>query len=179
MHRKIIGILVVMLLITIVIPTTGIMNIKMDDLSNSKEATISDPDLCCLGTIGRDHVKPGQMIKDRFYILNIGEPCSLLDWEISEWPDWGTDWTFNPSSGKNLTPFHPITVHVTFKAPTPDESIYYWDRIEVCALDNPDDIERVIVNAGVVLYREINKSLLFIFEHFIYMFPILRKLLRL
>lgn len=167
MHRKIIGILVVMLLVTIAIPTTGINNIKLDEVSSGKEAIGSGPDLYCLGSVGEDPVRPGQVIKGHFFVLNIGEAGSLLDWEISDWPDWGTDWTFNPSSGEDLSPFHPVKVCVTFKAPTPDEQIYYWGRIEVCAVDNPDDFERVIVYAGVVLSREITNSLLLSFlEHF-------------
>ena len=65
--------------------------------------TLQGPDLECVGSLRRVSVKPGSIITTRFYVKNIGESNSELDWRISEYPDWGT-WTFTPSSGEDLKP---------------------------------------------------------------------------
>ena len=61
------------------------------------------PDLDCDGSISWVNVKPGEIVKENFYISNIGESFSKLNWEITEWPSWG-DWTFNPKTGNDLIP---------------------------------------------------------------------------
>jgi len=56
------------------------------------------PDLDCDGEILIVDVKPNSFITGSCEVINVGEPDSLLDWEIENYPDWGT-WTFNPESG--------------------------------------------------------------------------------
>ena len=59
------------------------------------------PDLDCEGELYFVDVEPGSTIFGIFSVENIGEPESLLDWEIESHPDWGT-WTLNPYWFDNL-----------------------------------------------------------------------------
>jgi hypothetical protein len=61
------------------------------------------PDLDASGSLSWDDVEPGSTVTGSFKLKNIGDPCSELDWTITNIPDWGS-WTFNPSSGNNLAP---------------------------------------------------------------------------
>ena len=75
------------------------------------------PDLNCDGTLSWTDVPPGTTVNGNFTVENIGDPNSRLDWEITEWPDWGT-WTFIPSSGEDLKPEdESVAVQVTVVAP--------------------------------------------------------------
>jgi hypothetical protein len=58
-------------------------------------------DLSCQGVIGLPDQVPGSTVTDSFTIKNIGDENSLLNWEISSYPQWG-DWTFDPSEGFDL-----------------------------------------------------------------------------
>lgn len=158
-----------------VFPVAGTMNIEK---AFERAATGSGPDLECEGEIIKKRVGPGSIVTGSFTVENIGETGSLLDWEVTEWPNFGTNWTFNPSNGEDLTPEDdPITVNVTFTAPTPENPEYYGGIIKVGAVGNPDDSDTVVVNINVRKNRVVHKPLLRIFEHVIYLFPILRQLL--
>lgn len=57
-----------------------------------------------------------------FRVENIGvDPHGLgesyLDWEIADWPDWGSNWEFEPSSGTNLPSGESTTVEVYVDVP--------------------------------------------------------------
>ena len=153
--KKLIGIFVCMLLIGTVVPVAGTINIEK---VFERTVTDSGPDLECEGEIVKKIVAPESIVTGSFTVENIGEPGSLLDWEVTEWPDFGTNWTFNPSSGEDLTPEDdPITVEVTFTAPTPEWPTYYGNVIKVCAVDNPDDKDLIAVNINVGRNRPVNK----------------------
>lgn len=61
------------------------------------------PDLECQGEISWTYVRPRTIQQGTFTISNKGTSGSMLDWHITGYPDWGV-WTFNPTSGENLTP---------------------------------------------------------------------------
>jgi C1A family cysteine protease len=93
----------------------GTANFCIKGLANKWRPT--KPDLECQGDLAWTDVKTGSTVKGSFTVENIGEPLSSLDWEIVEYPDWGT-WTFTPSSGENLkTVTGPYTVEVSLIAP--------------------------------------------------------------
>ena len=94
---------------------TGTSNFCIKGLTT--EWIPSDPDLQCEGSLSWTDVDPGEIVTGNFTVENVGGEYSLLDWEVSEWPDWGT-WTFTPSEGNNLRPDEgPITVEVSITAP--------------------------------------------------------------
>ncbi len=61
------------------------------------------PDLDCDGTLSWSNVAPGSIVTGEFTVENIGDPGSLLDWEVESYPEWGA-WNFDPESGVDLTP---------------------------------------------------------------------------
>ena len=156
--KKFIGFFVCMLLIGTIVPVAGTINIEK---VYARTVNGSGPDLECEGEIVKKIVAPGVTVTGSFTVENIGEPGSLLDWEVTDWPDFGTDWIFNPSSGEDLTPEDgSIIVEVAFTAPTPDVPSYYGGVIKVCAVGNPDDKDLIAVNINVGRNRAVNKPLL-------------------
>jgi len=95
------------------------------------------PDLDCDGSCEWADVTPGETVTDMFTVENIGEPESVLNWEIESYPDWGT-WTFVPNSGTGLLAGAPITVVVEVVFPDPPEE-EQWSEILIVNIDNPDD----------------------------------------
>ena len=71
----------------------------------------------CHGSLNFINVTAGDTVQDSFVIENMGEPGSLLSWEIASYPEWG-NWSFSRLNGTGLTPEQgPITVEVTITAP--------------------------------------------------------------
>jgi hypothetical protein len=122
---------------------SGASAIYYDDMSLTGETPI--PAICCQGDLSWTGVKPGESMSDTFQISNCGDDGSELDWEVSEWPDWGTDWTFSPASGTGLTPAEGWqTVSVEFTAPT-DQEMEFDRTIKVINSNNPSDFCEVEV----------------------------------
>lgn len=154
MQNKMIGILICTLLIATVFPVTGAMNIQ-----NALKRVTNDsvPDLACKGEIVKKVVKSGLTVTGSFKVENIGKPGSLLNWEVATWPDFGTNWSLDPSSGENLTPeYGPMTVSVTFKAPIVEDNMYYGGVITIWAVDNHNDYDLITVNINVANHSAIN-----------------------
>ncbi|MFX0202258.1 MAG: FG-GAP repeat domain-containing protein, partial [Candidatus Hodarchaeota archaeon] len=98
---------------------------------------IPTPDLNCSGNLSWTNVTLGDIVTDSFTVKNDGSPFSLLDWEISEYPNWGT-WTFVPESGNNLTPEDgPIVVEVSVVAP--DEEDSFTGEVKVVNKNDDND----------------------------------------
>jgi len=97
------------------------------------------PDLDCDGTLSFVDVTPGETVTGTFTVENIGEPESLLNWEIQSYPDWGT-WTFDPDHGVGLMPEAGIvTVDVEVVAPE-DPDVELEGEVVVVNSEDPDDI---------------------------------------
>ena len=95
----------------------GSSEIYYDDLSLIGDIPI--PNLCCQGELSWTGIPPGESMSGTFEVSNCGDEGSELDWEVAEYPEWGTGWTFNPASGIGLTPAQGWqTVRVDFTAPT-------------------------------------------------------------
>jgi len=136
-------------------------------------------DLDCDGNLNWIDVTPGETVTGSFTVENIGEPLSMLDWEISEWPDWGT-WTFIPDSGEDLTPEDgPETIGVSVVAPD-EENQDFTGHITIINTEDPSDFCIIDVSLATPVIQQYEDSLFHWFlERFPNAFPILRKLLEL
>ena len=136
------------------------------------------PDLYTIGSLSWTDVKPGSTVTDDFRVKNVGDPGSMLDWEVTEWPDWGA-WTFTPSSGEDLTPEDDyITVEVEVVAPDENEE-NFTGEVKVVNLEDPDDFEIIDVSLTTPRNKSFNIFLQFLsfLEQHPNLFPILRHLL--
>lgn len=70
---------------------------------------------------------------------NIGEPDSLLDWEIESYPDpdWGT-WSFNPDNGTDLLQGDSILINVEVISPD-EEEMTFTGEIVLVNSENSED----------------------------------------
>ena len=107
-----------------------------------------DADLDCDGTLSWTNVKPGETVEGSFEVSNIGDPFTLLNWEIESYPDWGT-WTFDPESGDDLTP-EEGSVIVNVEVIAPDErDTEFLGEIKVVNQDDPDDSDIIPVSLNL------------------------------
>ena len=83
----------------------------------SKSSLDPVPDLDCDGQITIVDVKPNSIHTGISEVFNIGDPGSLLDWEIESYPDWGT-WTFDPNSGTGIAAGKSIFIDIEIIAPS-------------------------------------------------------------
>lgn len=96
------------------------------------------PDLSCEGMLEWVNVTPNQMVTSSFTVSNIGEAGSFLDWQIADYPSWGT-WTFTPSNGNNLQPEDgPATVSVNVIVPNVEDHLFIGN-VTVVNRENSDD----------------------------------------
>jgi len=169
---------------------SGILNIGAVDLyANAASEVFYDamsleegwptfPDLKCAGNINLVDVVPGSTVSGSFTVENAGDSGSELDWEVSEYPQWGSDWTFTPASGTGLTPEDgAVTVDVSFTAPPDSESDFTGD-IMVINSGDPSDFCKIDVYIKTPRNRAVNYPLIYrIFERFPNAFPIIRNIL--
>ena len=118
----------------------------------------SDSDLESDGNLYWKQVAAGSLQNGSFTISNIGEAYSKLNWEIIDYPDWGT-WVFTPDSGQNLTPEEsPITVQVEVNAPKLKNRQFTGEIKIVNLQDNNDyDIIPVSLSTPVVYPHSIQQ----------------------
>lgn len=103
------------------------------------------PDLNCDGQLKWTGVKPGSEVVDSLTVENVGEAGSKLDWEISDYPDWGT-WSFNPINGYNLKPEDGIiTVEISVVAPD-EKNKEFTGEIKIVNKENINDFEIIPVS---------------------------------
>lgn len=145
------------------------------------KALVSDyipliPNLECEGEISWPSVKPGAEVTGNFTVENIGDSYSLLDWEVSEWPEWG-DWTFTPLSGNNLKPEDgEVEVEVTVIAP--EEMDDFSGIIKIENKENPDDVCIIDVSMTTPVSRNsITSPFLQFIQKIIQQFPLLEHIL--
>jgi hypothetical protein len=136
----------------------------------------SFPDLQCAGDLRFEDVEPDSTVSTSFTIENGGDPGSELDWEVSEFPDFGSDWTATPDSGTGLTPEDgPLTIDVTFTAPSDAETEFTGD-IKVINSICPGDFCKINVYVLTPRSRSVSFSFLYrVLERFPNAFPILRQ----
>jgi hypothetical protein len=133
-------------------------------------------DLKCTGSLSWTQVPAGSTQEGTFTLRNQGDPESLLDWEVSEWPDWGT-WTFTPSSGDDLTPeAGTITIQVEVVAPDQQEESFSGE-IKVSNLENASDFELIPVSLTTPM--PYTHPIINLLQQFLERFPLLSKILQL
>lgn len=136
------------------------------------------PDLKCTGTLSWTGITPGATITGNFFIQNIGEIGSELDWEVAEYPsDWG-NWTFTPSNGIDLKPEDGVVmVNVIVIVPS-QQSHQFTGNIKVVNKEDSSDFDIISVSLTTPQNLAINSPLLSFLKNHPFMFPILRHLLR-
>jgi len=134
------------------------------------------PDLTCDGDLTWTSLSPGSTVTTVITIENIGDPDSLLDWEIVECPTWG-EWTFTPSSGDDLTP-EDVAVSVDVEVVAPNEQNQtFTGEVKVINRENGNDFDILPVILSTPKNRAINTVFLRILERFPNAFSIIRQLL--
>ena len=119
-----------------------------------KGLVLAEPDLKCEGSINWADVRPGSTITASFTVKNDGESLSWLEWEIADYPDWGT-WEFSPSEGKYLGKGDSITVNVSVVAPD-EKDQEFSGEIKVVNKDNSSDFETIKVSLSTPLKNSIS-----------------------
>lgn len=137
----------------------------------------NNPDLDCEGSLSWHRIKPGSVVIGDFFVENIGEPGSMLDWEVIDYPSWG-QWSFDPASGYDLTPEDgAVTVHVTVEAPG-EKNKLYEGIVKVVNKENHNDYGLIQVTLQTPKSRvATHPFLLRLVDRFPHAFPILRHLL--
>jgi hypothetical protein len=136
------------------------------------------PQVRCNGSIHLTNITPGATITESFTVENAGTTGSLLNWEITSFPDWGT-WTFTPPSGISLTPEQgPVTINVSVVAPA-KKNREYSGYIKVTNTDNPTDcyIVQITLATPYKPHSFLLDVLQTLMERFPHGFPMLRLLL--
>ena len=122
-------------------------------------------------------VKPGSTARNNFTVVNIGEPLSGLNWEISEYPSWG-NWSFNPSNGDYLKhESGTFLVKVSVDAPI-ERNQNFSGHIEIVNKEDPSDYCIIDVSLSTPKTKEINTPFLNFLENHPHLLPLLRQLLR-
>lgn len=146
-----------------------------DDMSLTGEGLI--PLICCQGELSWTDIVPGSSMGGAFEVSNCGDDGSELDWEVDAYPEWGTGWTFTPTSGTGLTPAEGwIQVAVEFTAPTEEET-EFTGAIKVINSNNPADYCEIPIYLKTPRGRAINNPFINFLENHPNLFPILRQLL--
>jgi hypothetical protein len=99
--------------------------------------TTSYPDLDCEGSLSWTDVNAGATVQGNFTVFNIGEPLSLLNWQVVSYPTWGT-WSFTPTSGTDLAQGLSTTVHVTVVVPD-EKNKDFQGSIRIVNTEDPTD----------------------------------------
>ena len=84
--------------VTITIPAWNLYYVE-----TNKEPTGPRSDLHCEGSLSWQDIRPGSCVNGSFTIENRGDTGTTLNWEIQQFPDWGT-WSFSPTINGELTP---------------------------------------------------------------------------
>ncbi len=105
------------------------------------------PNLECDGTLIWTRVPAASTQTGSFLVRNLGDPQSLLFWEIASYPTWG-NWNLTPLSDNNLTPemgAHTVTVSVV----VPDSPFQEFSgEVRVVNQQNRSDYDVVRVSVS-------------------------------
>ncbi len=135
------------------------------------------PDLDCSGTLSWTGVTPGETVAGTFTVENDGEPLSLLDWELSEYPTWGT-WSIDPESGTSLEQGDTITIDVEVVAPNVEDDTFTGEVVIVNSNDPSDTCTIDVSLATPVSQEQGNQQIISRFlQIIIERYPLLRQLL--
>ena len=137
------------------------------------------PMICCSGNFSWNNIVAGSTVNGVFYVENCGIDGSELDWQVESYPDWGTNWSFDPASGTGLTVVAGWqTVTVNFTAPT-EKKKEFMGIIKLINLNIPYNFCEIPVYLQTPRNKQyINSHLLNILENHPNMLIILQKMLQ-
>ena len=116
--------------------------------------------LDCEGSLIWSEISPGDKVTGSFYVKNIGDSDSELNWEIESNPTWGT-WTFSQLSGNTLKPEDdPVKIDITVVAPD-RKGRDYVGGVKVINKEKPGDIDYVQISLSTPVIKETMKSRLY------------------
>jgi len=133
--------------------------VLVDDVSvkYTEPAPPPESELEVEGSIVNPHlVPPGSKVTGSFKVKNIGDLGSMLDWEVKSCPNFGSEWSFDPSSGEDLLKNEFVIVDVSFRAPGSPYVNEHGDII-VVNKDDSSDVGKV----GVAVNTPRNRGLFF------------------
>ena len=134
--------------------------------------TPTTPDLSAEGEITLENIKAGSSVESEFTIINEGQDLSCLDWEITEYPDWGA-WTFSNQEGDDLKPAGECKVEVTIRAPIEKDKVYSGE-ITIVNKENPSDTATI----DVTLVTSAKKSRFYTFlQEYTVIYQLIQKIL--
>jgi hypothetical protein len=114
-------------------------------IETNAEPTTPQSDLTCEGILSWNNIKPGSLVNGSFTIENTGDEGTILNWEITEYPSWGS-WEFIPDNNGVLNPGQEsIQINIRSIAPT-EKNKKYTDYVKVINTDNPKDFELVPIS---------------------------------
>ena len=155
---------------------SGSASVYYDDFSLEGE-TGPMPNLACDGELFWDNVKTSETVMGNFTVENIGDPNSVLDWELIEWPDWNTSWTFSIDGGRLKPEDEPVTIEVTVEAPN-NINTEYTGIIKLCAIYDPNICCEISVYLKTQRNKTINNPFLNWLQCHPNVFPLLQKLIQ-
>jgi hypothetical protein len=121
--------------------------------------TPTQPDLESQSSISLTDVKPGSKVTASFTVKNIGELLSCLDWEITEYPNWGV-WKFTPLKGNDLKPEGgEFTIELIITAPVQKNEVFSGE-IKIVNKENPNDFSIIPVALQTAKNKNLNKPIL-------------------
>jgi hypothetical protein len=128
------------------------------------------------GMLNWDSVKKGSTINGSFTLENIGNPGETIDWEIVDYPTWGT-WTFTPANGLNLTPESgPISIEVSVKTSV-KKNAHYTGHITIKSLADPKDFCVIHVSLTTPKSFEYHSIFIDFLRDHPNLFPLLQRIL--
>ncbi len=135
-----------------------------------------EPDLNCDGSLSWSSVLPGNTVEGSFTVENIGEPDSLLDWEVTEWASWG-NWIFTPMSGDDLKPSDgPFTVNISVTAPN-EKNSEFTGEVKIVNKENISDYCKIPVSLITPYYKnDVNSIFLQLLQKLIQRFPVMEQI---
>lgn len=133
-------------------------------------------DLECTGRLNWNFIGAGETVEGNFSIENIGFSGSLLDWYISEYPDWG-NWTIYPYVGNDLTPAEGTQkIHIKVIAPEKQHD-YFSGEIKIVNKEDPGDYETIVVTLLTSKTKPIKTPFQDFLENHPRMFILIRKIM--
>jgi len=135
---------------------------------------LPEPDLDVSGSLdgqvkfGTKHYHLGSFTVKNIGIDPHGFSESYLDWEIADWPEWGSNWEFEPSSGTDLPSGESTTVDVYVDVP--NEIGTYTGEIMVWNTEKYSDYGTVPIQLEAALNQLIIQSQTLNFLKFFHLF---------
>lgn len=113
-----------------------------------KVLCFKDPDTSVLdvdGSLTWSEVKPSSSHTATISVRNSGRSNSLLNWSVTEIPDWGS-WSISPIEGSNLTPLDGVQeISVTVTAPDLQKSTF-TGNLTLTNLDNSENTVQIPIS---------------------------------